>query len=277
MSITPNYKYIVVEDEILIQNNIIKKIESLTLPLTLAGSACNGMDARLLIDKFCPDIVITDICMPQYDGIELAHYIDKNHPAIKTIIITGYSDFTYAQSAIKYGIKDYLLKPISKEALSASLQKILIALGSEQEEISKLSEDSHLDQETIYELMEEYLCKNYKQDISLGDMADYFGFSIEYLGKIFKKYSGQTLSKYLTKLRMNEAKRLLINQPELEIQKVGEMVGYKDNFYFSRTFKTQIGLTPSDYRKLGDGVLTSRDGEMSQKPRPQAQKPRPQT
>lgn len=68
---TQNYKYIVVEDEHLIRKNLIKKIESLNLPFTLAGEASNGLDARNLIEKNCPNLVITDIRMPQYDGLEL--------------------------------------------------------------------------------------------------------------------------------------------------------------------------------------------------------------
>jgi two-component system, response regulator YesN len=254
MSTTQNYKYIVVEDERLIQKNIIKKIEFLSLPLTLVGSATNGMDAQLLIERVCPDLVITDINMPQYNGLELSHYLIKNHPTIKTIIITGYSDFSFAQSALKYGVKDYLLKPISVESLNTCLQKILITMSSEHNELATISNDTnHLDQKTIYELVEQFLCDNYKQDISLGEMANHFGFSIEYLGKIFKKYTKQTPSKYLAKLRINEAKRLLNSQPELEIQKIAEMVGYKDNFYFSRTFKSQVGVPPSDYRIQGMG------------------------
>ena len=249
MSTTPNYKYIVVEDENLILKNTIKKIEALSLPLTLAGTASNGMDAQLLIERVTPNLVITDIRMPQYDGIKLARYIHKNHPTIKTIILTGYSDFSYAQAAIKYGVKDYLLKPITPEALHTSLQKLLISMDSEHNELTTIAADpNNLSQETICELMEQYLKKNFKQDISLGDMAEHFGFTNEYLGKIFKKHTGRTPSKYLKRLRINEAKRLLVNQPELEIQKVAELVGYKDNFYFSRIFKAQVGIQPSEYR-----------------------------
>ena len=91
---TPSYKYLVVEDEYLIRKNLIKKLDSLNLPFTLAGEAANGMDARLLIDKVCPDLVITDIRMPQYDGIELAEYFYKNHPHIKVFNCSGYDDFS---------------------------------------------------------------------------------------------------------------------------------------------------------------------------------------
>lgn len=245
----PNYKYFVVEDEHLIRKNLIKKIESLNLPLTLAGEASNGMDARLNIEKVCPNLVITDIRMPQYSGIELAEYLHKNYPHIKIIILSGYDDFSYAQSAIKFQVKDYLLKPVTIEALSESLNKILIGMQAESGEIESLCIDTHkLEPKSIYELLEEYLLKHYQDDITIGGLAERFGFTQEYLGKIFKKYSGETLSKYLIKLRMNKAKMLLIENPEIEIQKIGELVGYKDGYYFSRAFKSYTGIQPSEYR-----------------------------
>ncbi len=250
---THSYKYFVVEDEHLIRKNLIKKIESLELPFELAGEASNGMDARLKIEKTCPDLVITDIRMPQFDGLELAEYLNKNYPHTKVIILSGYNDFSYAQSAIRFQVKDYLLKPVTIEALSQSLQDVLVSLQSESEEIDSFYTDTNkLDQKSICELLEKYLQEHYSQDISLGELSERFGFTSEYLGKIFKKYTGETPSKYLTKLRMNEAKRLLVGKPEMEIQKIGEMVGYKDGFYFSRVFKSYTGIQPSEFRNHGE-------------------------
>lgn len=246
---TPNYKYLVVEDEPLIRKNLIKKVSSLNLPFTLVGEASNGMSARLLIEKAYPDLVITDIRMPQYDGLELAEYLNKNFPQIKVIIISGYDDFSYAQSAIKFQVKDYLLKPVTVEALSESLQKILVCLNSESERMESFFADTtSLDQKGICELLEKYLQEYYQNDISFTKLGEKFGFTPEYLSRIFKKYFGETPSKYLTRLRMNEAKRLLITNPDMEIQKIGELVGYKDAFYFSRAFKAYTGIQPSEFR-----------------------------
>lgn len=162
---TQNYKYIVVEDEHLIRKNLIKKIESLNLPFTLAGEASNGLDARNLIEKNCPNLVITDIRMPQYDGLELAKYLNKNHPHIKVIILSGYDDFSYAQSAIKFQVKDYLLKPVTLETLSESLTKVLTSMQSETGQLHALRTDSgRLDQKNICELLEKTL-KNTIQKI----------------------------------------------------------------------------------------------------------------
>lgn len=249
MKDTPHYKYLVVEDESRIRKNLIKKIDSLNLPLLLAGEASNGKDGLIMIEKSCPDLVITDIRMPQFDGLELAEYLHKNHPGIKVIILSGYNDFSYAQAAIKYAVKDYLLKPVTLKALSESLHKLLITMGTESNEMeSYRTNHGVLDQKSIYELLEKYLQENYNQEISFQELGEKFGFTPEYLGKIFKKYAGETPSKYLTKLRMNEAKRLLLNNPEMEIQKIGELVGYKDGFYFSRAFKSHSGVQPSEFR-----------------------------
>lgn len=243
------YKYIVVEDEHLIRQNIIKKISSLCIPLELVGEASNGKAGISLIEELYPSLVITDIKMPQSDGLELIKYINQNHPHIKTMILSGYNDFAYAQTAIKYGAKDFILKPIKLEELNASLQNILVMLDSENKEISSFSIDPHsLKPENLSELIEKYLRSNYTSITSLNEISNKFGFTNEYLSKILKKYTGETLIKYVTKIRINEAKLLLINQPDLEVKKVGELVGYKDAFYFSRVFKSNVGVYPSDYR-----------------------------
>ncbi|MGN0322628.1 MAG: response regulator [Oliverpabstia sp.] len=249
MQNTHKYNYMVVEDERLIRQNLIKKIENLNLPLHMAGEAANGADAITLIQKNCPDLVITDIRMPQCDGLELARFLYKNYPSVKIVILSGYNDFSYAQTAIKYAVKDYLLKPVTTEALSESLQKLLITMSSESEHFDAYQVNNNaLDQRSIFELLEKYLQENYRDDISFQELADRFGFTQEYLGRIFKKYAGETPSKYLTRLRINEAKRLLLKHPDMEIQKIGELVGYKDGFYFSRVFKNSTGIQPSEYR-----------------------------
>ncbi|MEG0961590.1 MAG: response regulator [Lachnospiraceae bacterium] len=249
MSSTQNYSYVVVEDEGLIRRNLIKKITSLNLPLILSGEASNGMEAIILVEKNCPDLVITDIRMPQCDGLELSRYLHKNHPTVKIVILSGYNDFSYAQSAISYAVKDYLLKPIDINTLSLSLQKLLITMETETTQRNTYhTNNTNLDQKSIYELMEKYLKKNYQSDISFQELSEKFGFTPEYLGKIFKKHAGETPLKYLTKIRMNEAKRLLLSSPDMEIQKIGELVGYQDRFYFSRLFKSYVGIQPSEFR-----------------------------
>ena len=246
------YHYVIAEDE-----NIIKKLESLNLPLQKAGEAANGEEAIQLIEKYCPQLVITDIRMPLCDGLEVVKYLYNNYPSTKVIILSGYDDFSYAQKAIQYSVEDYLLKPVSRDTLSESLQKILIKMENESDKLNVYNtKDAALSPEALSQLVQKYLLENYQQEISFQELGEKFGFTPEYLGKIFKKYAGETPSKYLTKLRMNEAKRLLINELDMEIQKIGELVGYKDGFYFSRVFKSYTGMQPSEFR-LQNGLAAS--------------------
>ena len=258
MQKTIQYKYVVAEDERLIRRNLIKKISSLNLPLVNCGEAANGAEAIELITQTCPHIVITDIRMPECDGLELVKYISENHPGIKTMILSGYDDFSYAQTAIRYSVSDYLLKPVVLDDLAHSLQKLIISLNEEFENLESYDVRSQsLNQTEIADLMVKYLQENFSHDLSMQGLADKFGFTTEYLGKIFKKNTGETPQKYLTKLRMNEAKRLLLSSPEMEIQKIGELVGYKNAFYFSRAFKNYTGVHPTEFRTLTQEVISN--------------------
>ena len=244
------YNYVIAEDESLIRRNLVKKLEALDLPLQKAGEAANGEEAIQLIERYCPQLVITDIRMPLCDGLDVVKYLYDNYPGTKVIILSGYDDFSYAQRAIQYSVEDYLLKPVSRDTLSESVQKILIKMENESDRLNVFNtKDAALGPEALSQLVQKYLLENYQQEISFQELGEKFGFTPEYLGKIFKKYAGETPSKYLTRLRMNEAKRLLINEPDMEIQKIGELVGYQDGFYFSRVFKSYTGMQASEFRK----------------------------
>lgn len=249
MIIAQRYKYMVVEDEPLIRKNIIKKIESLKLPLTLCADVSDGFLAIQLINKLLPQIILTDIRMPQCDGLELARYIKENYPSIKTVILSGYNDFSYAQEALRYNVCDYLLKPLKSDALNETLQGILLSFNSSNEKLVSMRVNTYdMPPEKISKLMLDYFLQHYKDDISISSLAETLGFSMEYLARIFKKETGLSPSKYLTNLRINEAKLFLLSHPSLEVGRIGELVGYKDAFYFSRVFKSNVYMTPSEYR-----------------------------
>lgn len=249
MSGIQHYKYIVVEDEPLIRQNIIKKVESLRLPLTLCAEVSDGIMAMDSIKRLLPHLIITDIRMPGCDGLQLARYIKENHPSIKIIILSGYNEFSYAQNAMRYNVCDYLLKPLKTDALQDALQSVLLSLDSTMDKLNRLHVNTYdMPPEKICNLMLVYFQQHYKEDISISSLADKLGFSMEYLARIFKKETGSSPSKYLTNLRINEAKLLLLSRPALEVGRIGEMVGYKDAFYFSRVFKSNVNMTPSEYR-----------------------------
>ncbi|MDD6789914.1 MAG: response regulator, partial [Lachnospira sp.] len=115
------YGVIVAEDEILIQQNIIKKIENSGTGFTVVGKAQTGIQALELINASNPYLLVTDIRMPVMDGLELIEQARENHPDLDVIVVSGYSDFEYAKRAIHLQVREYLLKPVDEEQLRAVL------------------------------------------------------------------------------------------------------------------------------------------------------------
>ncbi|AJH00689.1 two-component system response regulator [Clostridium beijerinckii] len=242
-----NFSAIVVEDEKLIAKNIIKNIYRANENFEVIGTASNGKEALELIESFLPNIVLTDICMPVMDGLELSKFIFEKYPFIHCVIISGHSDFSYAKTAIRYGVSDYLLKPINLGELTTTLDTIEKNLLANQNDF-KVDEFSYKKPNEIVELVTEYIKNNYHETIDLAALASHFGFSISYLTKIFTKYMNMTPSKFIKEYRINISKQLLWNF-SLPISTVGEKVGYPDQFHFSKTFKQITGMSPSDYRE----------------------------
>lgn len=117
-------KIIIADDEDKICQLIYKLIDWDSLEMQVVAIAHNGVEALELLQIHNPDIVITDIRMPGYDGLELISRAKEYDSEIQFIIISGYQEFEYAQKAIKYGVIDYLLKPIKKDELVSTLTKM---------------------------------------------------------------------------------------------------------------------------------------------------------
>lgn len=117
-------KVIVADDEEKICQLILKLVDWESLDMQVVGTAANGLEALEKIRLLAPDVVITDIRMPGCDGMEMIRQAKRINESIEFVIISGYRHFEYAQTAIKYGVSDYLLKPIKKEELTATLEKI---------------------------------------------------------------------------------------------------------------------------------------------------------
>ena len=115
---------LIADDEMRVCRLIENLVDWRALDMEVVGIAHNGIEALEQMKQKAPDLVITDIRMPGCDGLELIHRAKQINPDIAFIIISGYRHFEYAQSAIKYGVCDYLLKPIKKEELLSTLEKM---------------------------------------------------------------------------------------------------------------------------------------------------------
>lgn len=257
---------LIADDEFLIRRGL----ESLNwneAGIHVIGVVENGIDACEIMQSEIVDIVIADIRMPGMSGIELAEFIKNNDLATKVILLSGYNDFEYAQSAISYSVFAYLLKPSNPREIiekvkqaKTELEKIKeknvriklleselaankLIVESEKYYIADTPNSSYIVSEIL-----KYIHRYYNRNISLSTLSEHLHFSSIYLSRLIKKETGYTFLEILTMLRMKEAALLLKNTP-LKIQRVCESVGVKDQRYFSQVFKKYFGMTPNEMRK----------------------------
>lgn len=248
-----HYSVFVVEDETLILKNTAKKIEQLNVGFKVTEMLKNGQQAIDLLPQYLPDVIMTDIRMPQVDGLQLIQHLSLNYPSIRTVIISGYDDFEYARKAIHYNVKEYLLKPVESEKLYKCLLRLRIEFDAEHDRIvDKLKVLKAAQGDSIEDTIEKlrlYLDSNFTDEIILGDIAQALNFNASYLSKWFVKIVGKTPTAYIINLRISKAKHLLQTAQELSVKEIGELVGYVDQNYFSRVFKQQTGFSPAHYRE----------------------------
>ena len=125
------YRVIIVDDEPVIRRGLRETIEWDALGLEVAGEAADGIEALKLIRETRPEILITDIRMPEMDGIELIREVKKLDLNIKITILSGYSDYDYLKAAIRLGVDNYLLKPIDNDELISNLRNAVDEIEKE--------------------------------------------------------------------------------------------------------------------------------------------------
>ncbi|GFZ75892.1 hypothetical protein GCM10008018_21490 [Paenibacillus marchantiophytorum] len=116
---------VVAEDELWLRSELVEMIEQIGEGFEIAGEAVDGEDAWNMIHELWPSILVTDIRMPRRGGLELIRDIEEAGLPIVSIIVSGYDDFSYAQQAVRYGVSEYLLKPLSKDELKEALHRSL--------------------------------------------------------------------------------------------------------------------------------------------------------
>ncbi|MCU6790803.1 MULTISPECIES: response regulator [Paenibacillus] len=117
------FQVLIAEDEIWIRDAVAEMVERLAPQFNVAGEVGNGDEAWSFIQEHWPSIVITDIMMPHKNGLWLCEKIDQAHLPIVTIVVSGYDNFQYAKKVMRYGVTEYLLKPLDEEELHGALKR----------------------------------------------------------------------------------------------------------------------------------------------------------
>lgn len=126
------YSLLIVDDETEIREGLAR-LPWEPMNIEVAGSVAHGLDALQFISTHPIDIVLTDIRMPFMDGMELMTVLQEQHPYIRVVILSGYSDFDYAKKAIEVGAAGYLLKPVKMDQLTETFEKLVRRLDAEKQ------------------------------------------------------------------------------------------------------------------------------------------------
>ena len=343
-------KVLIVDDNINVIRCLRRLVDWEGLGYEVAAEAYDGVAAYKLALEIKPDVIISDIKMPYSDGTELCKKIRESMDNVEFIFLSAYEDFSVARLAIKYGVKEYILKPVDKKKIAA-LSNILSQIrqsASESGELETMLSGSNFGAQVLERLksgdsayfekffgelldnrsgeyaivralclkminvlydyfqivgvsedviderrgglkselenlktsrdmlfyvrtlygnvlqfsdgdrskyhnvliseIKDYVNMNYSDELlTVASIAEKFNFSVNYLGKLFKHYTGETLSAYITGVRIKKA-GLLLRDTMLSVNEIARMTGYSSSNYFTKAFKAYENTPPSEYR-----------------------------
>lgn len=162
-------KVFLVEDEMVIRNGIVKSINWEKEGYRLVGEASDGELAYPMILKEKPDILLTDIKMPFMDGLELSRLVKQELPDTKILIFSGYDEFEYAKEAIRIGVTEYLLKPVSSAQLLEVMRRISKQIEQDREEREILRQYQEDMKENVERERQNFFSHVIRGEVSIGE------------------------------------------------------------------------------------------------------------
>ena len=257
-------RVLIVEDEEIIRKGLINTIDWLEKGYNIVGEAINGLDGLQKIRELKPELIITDIKMPNLNGLEMIKMCKAENLVFETILLTSYGEFEYAREGINIGVIEYLLKPLDEELLYKALEKVKKKLENKKnlevlEKVSRTKEEMEFFNINIYiekaQTKNKYVYKalekirnQYSEKISILNISEELGVSSGYLSRKFREELGETFLEILNKYRVQKAVKLLIKE-ELKMYEISDRVGFSDYKHFCNVFKKNMGIAPGEFIK----------------------------
>lgn len=247
------YRVVLVDDERIIVEGLSRVLPWAQLRCQVVGTARDGQEGLALIRREQPDILLTDIRMPNIDGLTMLAALSSEYPRMQKAVLTAYRDFDYAQRAMHLGVCRYLLKPSKMDELQEALRFMTAQLDGmtppmpEAEMEPTESTESGEAGSFIVRAALSYMREHCTEHISLADVADSVYVSQWHLSKLINRHTGQSFFDLIGGMRIEQAK-VLLEDPAMRVHAVAEAVGYNDVAHFSKSFKRIVGKTPGEFR-----------------------------
>lgn len=241
------YRVVLIDDEQIILKGLSRVVKWADYGCTVVGTAASANEGIELIRQAEPDIVFTDIHMPDQDGLTMLAGLIDEYPRMQITVLTGYRDFAYAQEAIRLGVTRYLLKPSKMDDIHEALQAMTEKLDRLKDMPQKAEPAEKTTGSFIVKQALSFMEENFAQKLTLQDVATHCFVSQWHLSKLINKHTEKSFYDLLNNIRIEKAKELL-RDPSLKIGDIVERVGFSDGAHFARVFKKTVGLSANEYR-----------------------------
>ncbi len=242
---------LIVDDEKFVRMGLTALIERSGLCTGEIVTCKNGSEALEALKEKTFDVIFSDIKMPIMSGLEfITHLKEQGLSSAKIVIISGYDNFNYAVESMRNGACEYLLKPVDREAFAQLLQKLQAMLDAEMLEgiaVARALPETETKEQKINRAIQ-FIKENYNKNINMAVVSNEVSMNYTFFSESFKEICGESFVDYLKHVRIGIAKQLLRTN-NMQVSKVSAQVGFRDEKHFLRTFKAELGCTPSEYRK----------------------------
>ncbi|MDR2617588.1 MAG: helix-turn-helix domain-containing protein [Treponema sp.] len=253
-------RVMVLDDEPNIVKGLAYMIDRFGIPHCEVVPKTDPLEAIESLREKAADLVIADINMPGMSGLVFIEEAQKIRPS-RFVILSGYSDFSYAQKAIHLQVHEYLIKPVDEEVLrkmiSSVFKEMYCTTPEEYMEMSSFFSPGLFSRNRKFsahmETILNFIQENFSTDVSITRLSDATGLHPNYISSLFAREMNMGLHKYVQSLKLMKAMQMLRNNPEMTIAKIAATLGYFNERQFFRMFKECTGKTPGRFREEGKG------------------------
>lgn len=236
-------KLLIVDDEYLVTDALVSEYDWEKMGISEVYAAYNGEDAWNILKDDEIDIMLCDIEMPLMNGIELQKKVVECVLKTVTIFLTCRSDFLSVQQALRLGVCDYILKPVSQDEIVDVVMRVGRKLHPDcTDDLIPQAESEPVRKACQY--IEDHL----HDDIQRNKIAEHVYLNPDYLNRLFNKELGKSITQYIIERKIKRAKNLL-KSTDLSITEICVQSGYPNMSAFSYAFRRHTGYTPTAYRK----------------------------
>ena len=239
-------RLLIAEDEKKICDSISNHIRSNSACFDEILCAVNGQAAVDMIFQHRPQIMLLDIQMPVKDGLAVMRETVQAGVCPRTVILSGYSEFAYAQQALRLGAVDYLLKPARASEILKRLEDLARQVYPEDAGEGPDARETQGNAMVLKAVA--YMERHYPENISLTTVAEAIGLSPNYLSTLFTRTLGTRFVDRLNKIRVERACDYCLDGG-IRTYEIAYKVGFRDEKYFSSVFKKMVGMSPSEYKR----------------------------